>query len=119
MNTNIENLKIKDLVPAGGTAVSSDDGDILFAKIKDSIQNGKSVELDFSGVTLITTAYLNSAIGQLYSLFTSDQLNNSLKLKNVADEDKILFKRVILRAKEYFAHKKGFEDSADNAFYGG
>jgi hypothetical protein len=45
-------------------------------------------------------------------------LNEALKLVNVADEDKIRFKKVIERAKEYFKNKKGFEDSANTAIYG-
>jgi hypothetical protein len=110
-------LKITDTIQRD-VAVSSDDGDILYKIIDESIESGVVVELDFSDVTIMTTAFLNSAIGQLYSKYTSDQLNYSLKLVNVAEEDRILFKKVIERAKEYFSDRKGFEDSANSAIYG-
>ncbi|HEY5124526.1 MAG TPA: STAS-like domain-containing protein [Ignavibacteria bacterium] len=117
MTENIVLLKIKDFIN-GEKAVSSDDGDILFGRIVEEIKSGSIVELDFSGIIIMTTAFLNSAIGQLYSIFSSEQLNKSIKLINVENEDKILFKKVIDRAKEFFANRKGFEDSADNAIYG-
>lgn len=117
MAEKIINIKIKDFISME-KAVSSDDGDILFKRIAEEIQSGSVVELDFSGISMMTTAFLNSAIGQLYSLFTSDQLNQHIRLVNVADEDKVLFRKVVNRAKEFFANRKGFEDSANKAIYG-
>ena len=99
-------------------AVSSDDGDELFHKINSLIQKKQVVELDFSGIDVMTSAFLNAAIGQLYNSFTSDQLNKQLKLVRVVKEDISLIKKVIERAKEYFANRKGFENSANQAFYG-
>lgn len=114
---NIKDLRVKDFIENRDIAVSSDDGDLLFRKIDDLIKEKTIVELNFEGISLMTTAFLNSAIGQLYSKYTSEQLNTHLKLKNVAEDDRILFKKVIERAKEYFKNKKGFEDSADKAMY--
>lgn len=110
-------LVIKDIIK-GDTAVSTDDGDLVYQEIVVILKLGNPVELDFSGINIMTTAFLNAAIGQLYSAFTSEQLNSLLKLVNVAADDRILFKKVIERAKEYFQNKKGFEDSANKAIYG-
>lgn len=99
-------------------AVSSDDGDKLYHKIDSLIREGKLVELDFSEIDVMTSAFLNAAIGQLYNSYTSDQLNNQLKLVKVVKEDISLIKKVIERAKEYFSNRKGFEDSANHALYG-
>jgi hypothetical protein len=110
-------LIVKDII-GGDTAVSTDDGDVVFQKINDIVKKDEVAELDFSDIEIMTTAFLNAAIGQLYSHYTSDQLNSKLKLVNVADDDRILFKKVIERAKEFFFNKKGFEDSANHAIYG-
>jgi len=112
-------LIIKEIISLD-TAVSTDNGDLVYKKIIEVINEGKEVEiqLDFSGITMMTTAFLNAAIGQLYSKYTGEQLNKLLKLVNVAEDDKILFKKVIDRAKQYFANKKDFNDSADTAIYG-
>lgn len=117
MNAKLKILKIKDIINRE-TAVSSDDGDIVYESIVECINSQTIAELDFSEITILTTAFLNSAIGQLYNNFSSEQLNSIISLKNVANEDKILFKKVIERAKEYFNDKRGFEDSANNAIYG-
>jgi hypothetical protein len=117
MGKNFKNIKVSEVINRD-SAVSSDDGENVYTNILDAFKEGNIVELDFSDITLMTTAFLNSAIGQLYSKFTSEELNTSLKLKNVAQEDGILFKKVVDRAKQYQANKKGFEDSANSAIYG-
>jgi hypothetical protein len=117
MTNKLIQLVVKDIITRD-TAVSSDDGEILYKKIDEHLKADDFVELNFSDISLITTAFLNSAIGQLYNDYSGDQLNTLLKLTNIAAEDKILFKKVIERAKEYFANRKGFEDSANNAIYG-
>ena len=98
-------------------AVSADSGDKVFERIDREI-GLKIVELDFSNITMMTTAFLNAAIGQLYSKYTSEQLNKNLKLVNVDNDDKILFKKVVERAKQYFADKSNLDDSVNKVFYG-
>ena len=98
-------------------AVTTDDGDKLFQVINDLLKQQKIIEIDFSGINLMTTAFLNAAIGQLYNENTSEFLNSQIKLSHVSSDDVILFKKVIERAKEYFADKKNFERSAHKAIY--
>lgn len=115
----MNHLIIKDIID-GDIAVSTNDGEVVFNKIHDLFAKNLTVALDFKGINIMTTAFLNAAIGQLYSVekYSDDFLNNSLKFKNVAKEDRILFSEVVKRAKEYFKNKKGFEDSANTAIYG-
>jgi hypothetical protein len=112
-----EKLIISDIIN-GTSAVSSDDGQLVYEKMEKALQNDKKVELDFKDIEILTTAFLNAAIGQLYSNHTSEELNSRLKVENVSQEDLTLFKKVIHRAKEYYTNPKGFEDSANNAIYG-
>lgn len=115
--SQIEKIVINDILRIH-SAVSSDDGDQIFFLTKTAIQKGLIVEIDFSNISLVTTAFLNAAIGQLYSLFDSKILNEQIRFTNVTNEDSALIYSVIKRAKEYFANKKGFEDSADKSIYG-
>jgi hypothetical protein len=117
MEKPYKNIKVVEVINRD-SAVSSDDGESVYNNIIEAIKEGFIVDLDFSNITLMTTAFLNTAIGQLYSIYSSEELNMSLKLKNVAQEDGILFKKVVDRAKQYQANKKGFEDSANMAIYG-
>jgi hypothetical protein len=115
----MDELFVKDIIESD-IAVATDAGDKLFDVIVSLLNDKKPVVLDFNGINILTTAFLNAAIGQLYNndQFSSEFLNDYLKVVNVQTEDRPLFSMVIKRAKEYFKNKKGFEDSANQAFYG-
>lgn len=115
----MNNLIVKNIIESD-IAVATDAGDKVFNEIVFHLDKKNSISLDFSGISILTTAFLNAAIGQLYSndKFSSEFLNDYLKVTNVPDEDKPLFSMVVKRAKEYFKNKKGFEDSANHTFYG-
>lgn len=106
-----DKLRINVFEEIGGeAAVSVDDGEVLNQRIQKALGQDVSVVLNFKNISLITTAFLNAAIGQLYSRFKGDELNRLLSFENVAPEDTRLFKKVVERAKEYFAHKKEIDD---------
>jgi len=105
-------IRIYDEV-GGDAAISVNDGEAIFKKINAAISNGLIVMLDFQNINLIITAFLNACIGQLYSKYTSEQLNQYLKLENVKPEDNHLFIKVIKRAKEYFENPEGFDKSVN------
>lgn len=110
MKTKEITIRIFDEV-GGDAAISVDDGDAIFKKIDAAIANGLKVTLDFQNVNLIITAFLNACIGQLYSKYTSEELNQSLKLENIKPENNHLFNKVIKRAKEYFENPESFDKS--------
>ena len=115
MNSEIIKVIVKEYLPEQtNAAVSTDDGENLFKELNTHLKAGKIVDLDFQGVSLITSAFLNPAIGQLYSAYTGEQLNQLLKFSNVSEEDKALIKKVVERAKKYFSDKPGFESSANS-----
>ena len=64
-------------------AVSTEDGNAIFELLNENFLHDNLVLLDFSGITLMTTAFLNSAIGQLYSSdkYSGNFLNEKLKLR--------------------------------------
>ncbi len=115
----MKNIIIREIIN-GDIAVSTSDGDLIYNLLNDYLSANKKIKIDFEGISILTTAFLNAAIGQLYSNpFYSDVfLNNHLELINVEKEDRILFSEVVKRAKEYFRDKKGFEDSANSVIYG-
>ena len=92
-------------------AVTSDDGNRLFEKIDTALSKDVAVTIDFDAINLITSAFLNAAIGQLYSKYESDTLNSKLKITNMEDEDLELLSEVIERAKEYFANKEAIDQA--------
>lgn len=113
------NLIVKDII-GSQIAMATEAGDKVFNTIYSYLKQTTNVTLDFSNISILTTAFLNAALGQLYGekTFTSEFLNEHLKIVNVQDEDKALFPIVIQRAKEYFKNREDFEDSANQVFYG-
>lgn len=95
------NLVIKDII---GSKVASENeqGDLIFDEIATSLDESEAeILLDFSGLKLITTAFLNNSIGKLYKNYGKDRLDDILKIKNITDKGDVeLLKLVILNAME-------------------
>jgi len=111
----MQEITINVFEKIGSTAaVSSEDGALLFKLISKALKNEAKVILDFNNVELITSTFLNAAIGQLYSSFESPFLRGHLSVKTMAEDDLVLLKKVVDRAKEYFENKelieKGIEE---------
>ncbi len=111
MKTEKITIRIYDEV-SGDAAISVVDGDTIFNKIDSAISKKLIVVLDFQNINLIITAFLNACIGQLYSKYTSEDLNEYLVLENIKPEDNHLFIKAIKRAKEYFENPESYNDSA-------
>ena len=87
------------------SAVSQDDGGKVYDILTRSFSNNEKVILDFKNVELVTSSFLNAAIGQLYSKYESTFMNENMTIKNINSDDDELLKLVIKRAKEYFKKK--------------
>jgi Icc-related predicted phosphoesterase len=91
--------------------VEADDGQKLYDLIKIALQEGKKVKLSFQNVEMLTSAFLNTAIGQLYRDFKEDEIKNSLSVEHLCLEDKVLLKRVTNTAKLYYKDPERMQNS--------
>lgn len=90
-------------------AVSTEEGENLFKIIDEYFRNDNLVLIDFIKIELIVSTFLNASIGQLYSLYTTEFIQQHLSVINMTNEDLEILKLVTDRAKEYFKDKNGFE----------
>ena len=82
--------------------VANEDGGKVFDLITAAFERGEeSVTLDFAGVKDLTPSFLNSAIGQMYGVFTEETIRR-IRAVNLSDIDKYLVSGVIKNAKRYF-----------------
>jgi len=95
------NIRILDYV--GDRATDMRQGDKIYELIVDGFNKQEKVYLDFSDMTTILSTFLNNAIGTLYRDYTSEFLNENLKIENLCNEDLFILKRVINRAKDFYA----------------
>lgn len=99
-------ISIANIV-SGGFCVSADDGNRVHQAIYDEIRKGSRVVLSFSGVTRMTTAFLNAAIGQLYGEFSDIEIRKHLAPPVDAEPWQLnRLKLVVDRAKTYFSNPK-------------
>lgn len=106
----MKEIKISIFEQIGSNAaVSSEDGELLHNRILKGFGEDVIVILDFMNIELVTSTFLNAAIGQLYNRYDSPFLRAHLKVENLAREDLELLKKVIERAKEYFEDKEKME----------
>ncbi|MDD4579112.1 MAG: STAS-like domain-containing protein [Methanothrix sp.] len=108
MKENIEEIRLTEIV-GSELCIASEDGQKAHDSIKRALVKGKRVKISFKNVDDLTSAFLNSAIGQLYGEFSDDELKSKLSVADASNEDLVLLKRVINRAKEFFRDKERFE----------
>ncbi len=59
---------------------------------------------------MLTSAFLNIAVGRLYGFFDYEKIKSSLSLKDISDDDRVLLKKVTDTAKAYNKDKKKIEE---------
>ena len=100
-----ERVKINVFETAGeNCCVAACDGQKVYDIVTAALCKNKKIELSFAETSELTPAFLNSAIGQLYGFFPAEQIERNLLFTDISEEDEIILKRVIERAKTYFEH---------------
>ncbi len=84
--------------------VASEDGERVYALLKTALREKRPVELSFENVSVLTSAFLNSAVGQLYGEFLETDIQACLSVSHISQEDADLLKRVVETAKSYFSN---------------
>ena len=109
MDQPVEVIRLFEVV-GDGFCTASEDGEKVYAAIKRALQEGKKVRLSFDKVEDLTSAFLNTAVGQLYSgEFPEEEIKTGLLPPiDVTKEQLFLLKRVVERAKEFFKEPERF-----------
>lgn len=113
----MKNIRIYELVTMG-KGITSEEGQPIYELIHSALTGGDSVELDFAGMTFMTTAFLNIVIGQLYKDFTSEELRERLIPLNLDKPTSDRIKDVTANAKLFYANQQQFNRNIDEAIYG-
>ena len=92
--------------------VASNDGQKVYDRLAAALEANRSTVLSFHNVTTLTSAFLNTAIGQLYGSFSEEKIRSRLKVKDIDPDDRALLKRVVDNAKLYFEDPQRFEQVA-------
>lgn len=93
--------------------VEAEDGQKVFDLIIKAFSEDKKVTLSFQNIKILTTAFLNTAVGQLYNGFQEEYIKENLKVSAISDSGKVALKRVVDTAKLYYKDPDALRRSID------
>lgn len=83
--------------------VDTRDGEKVAKVIAEFLSHDKPIVLSFLNIKIITSAFLNSAIGVMYKDDeTANKMKTLVSVKDIKKADVILLRRVVEMAKEYY-----------------
>lgn len=94
----------------GPDAVTFDQGQQLYSMIYPQLQEGQSVTVDFNGVEVFTSSFLNAAFGQLYRDMSSDFLRQHITIENAPAYTMKLLGRVNKNARRFY-HDSAYQSA--------
>ena len=98
--------------------VASGDGEKVFELLAAALENERKVALSFRNVDVLSPAFLNTAIGQLYGPFPEEKIRSSIRLEDMKPDDQEMLKRVVENAKCYFRDPEGFDQAYEEVMGG-
>lgn len=93
------------------SALTREQGQIVYNLIAPLLQQKIRVVLDFKDIESIITPFLNVAIGKLYENYSSEQLQDLLQIENIPSGTASKFQIVINNAKQYYSNKEQFNQA--------
>ncbi len=94
-------IKVTDIVESN-LCVSSEDGGAVFEKMESALTTNRPIELDFSGVGMVISAFLNGAVGRLVEHRSIPEIHERISFTNLGEEDRELMDRVLENAVRYY-----------------
>ncbi len=111
-----EEIKISIFEIVGSSlCVASSDGQKVYDRLSTAFKSDRRVALSFHNIVALTSAFLNTAIGQLYGTFSEEQIRALLKVEDMEQDDLALLKRVVDNAKLYFEDKEAYNKAVEEA----
>ena len=97
---------IRTVELVGKNCITPDDGLKLRQAIVSDLTWGNDVTVDFSGVEIVASPFLNVGIGALLETFSPADLNAHLSFDHLPTGAVEVLQRVIENAKAYFSNPK-------------
>jgi len=107
MNNKIT-IKVADFI-GSSICISAEDGQKVFKKIESMMKSGKHITISFENIKTLISLFLNVSIGQLYGIFSEEEIRSQVKVEGLSSDDLELLKRVVDNAKKYYANATGYD----------
>lgn len=98
--------------------MASDDGQKVYEEVERALRGERYVQLSFLGRETMITAFLNAAIGQLYSgKFEPAYLESHLQYVDLSGDDSEMIARAVDNAKRYFKNQRQFDKAWEHQLH--
>lgn len=97
-------LNVKNIINKDQATIRTD-GNILFDAIKEELDKNEFIEVDFSGIIMTISSFLNAAIGNLYGQkkYSKEFLEKHIKIVGLDEDDMELLQEIVIpNAISYF-----------------
>ena len=84
-----------------------------FELILKAFKENQKVHLSFQNIEMLTTAFLNTSVGQLYKDHSEDYIKANLSVSDLTESGKVALKRVVITAKLYYKDPEALQRSID------
>lgn len=110
-------IKLNDYITLN-SGVTPEEGLPIYNSIIEAFKKGNTVTLDFEGVDMLTTAFLNVVIGDLYKDYNSEKLKSMLVLVNFSESTAKRIKKVTDNAKLFYKDENSYNKDVEEVLNG-
>ena len=109
----MDKLIVKEVIDSV-SASSPNKAKLLLNTLCDAVASKRTTSVDFAGLSIITTAFLNTSIGELYSLYDVNELDKYIRLdtSSLSPLQKERIQMVVKNAKQKLS-QKAIEEEID------
>lgn len=100
-------IKVYKII-GGPSALTVEQGDMVYEQIKRALESCSKVIIDFDGIESMITPFLNSAIGKLYGDYDGSELSQKLSIINQPEGTNRKINLVIQNAKAFYSNKDDY-----------
>lgn len=91
-----------------------EDGQKVFEQIDKAFKENKFVVVSFMNIEMLTTAFLNTAIGQLYRDYSEEIIREKLSVEQMTPAGLVSLKRVVDTAKIFYKNPDALRNSIND-----
>ena len=92
----------------------AEDGQKVYVVIDKALKEKRKVSISFLNIEMLTTAFLNTAVGQLYRDYSEDFIKESLSVEHLTPSGTVSLKRVVDTAKLFYKNPNAMEQSIND-----
>lgn len=98
-------IEVKSIIGTEN-AIEREDANKVEKFIIEALQNNQVINVSFKGIKITTPSFLNVIVGDLFSNYTREQVDNLVKFSNYSKNTGELIEIIKNEAEKYFAERK-------------